>query len=213
GGRRRRCEGRGGPSRGARGRPGPVAGQGRPRCRAAPDRPRRPLGRAAARARDTRHAPRRGSEGRRRRSAPDHPPPGALALPGRRPGTPAALPCLTGQDVDPIIRRTLMKKRLLAVAVLVSFMTAQVVSAATLAVTGETQKNVMVSIYNGTLGRVKDVREVRLPAGTHEAQFTDVAAQIDPTSVHLKSLSDPTGLRILEQNYEYDLLSSDKLLE
>ena len=87
------------------------------------------------------------------------------------------------------------------------------VSAATLAVTGETQKNVMVTIYNGNLGLVKDVREVRLPAGTHEAQFTDVAAQIDPTSVHLKSLSDPTGLKILEQNYEYDLLSSDKLLE
>ena len=106
-----------------------------------------------------------------------------------------------------------MKKRLLALAVLVSFMAAQMVSAATLAVTGETQKNVMVTIYNGNLGLVKDVREVRLPAGTHEAQFTDVAAQIDPTSVHLKSLSDPTGLKILEQNYEYDLLSSDKLLE
>ena len=71
----------------------------------------------------------------------------------------------------------------------------------------------MVTIYNGNLGLVKDVREVRLPVGTHEAQFTDVASQIDPTSVHLKSLSDPTGLRILEQNYEYDLLSSDKLLE
>jgi hypothetical protein len=106
-----------------------------------------------------------------------------------------------------------MHKRLLALALLVSFTAANVVSAATLAVTGETQKNVMVTIYNGNLGLVKDVREVRLPVGTHEAQFTDVAAQIDPTSVHLKSLSDPSGLKILEQNYEYDLLSSDKLLE
>ena len=106
-----------------------------------------------------------------------------------------------------------MNKRLLALALLVSFTTAEMVSASTLAVTGETQKNVMVTIYNGNLGLVKDVREVRLPVGTHEAQFTDVAAQIDPTSVHLKSLSDPTGLKILEQNYEYDLLSSDKLLE
>ncbi|PYO51698.1 MAG: DUF4139 domain-containing protein, partial [Candidatus Rokuibacteriota bacterium] len=41
----------------------------------------------------------------------------------------------------------------------------------------------------------------------------DVAAQIDPTSVHLKSLTDPRGLKILEQNYEYDLLTSDKLME
>ena len=106
-----------------------------------------------------------------------------------------------------------MKKRLLALAVLVSFAMAEMVSAATLAVTGETQKNVMVTIYNGNLGLVKDVREVRFPIGLTEAQFMDVAAQIDPTSVHLKSLSDPVGLRILEQNYEYDLLSSDKLLE
>ena len=40
-----------------------------------------------------------------------------------------------------------------------------------------------------------------------------MAALIDPTSVHLKSLTDPTALRILEQNYEYDLLTSAKLLE
>src|SRR2546427_5525450 len=86
-------------------------------------------------------------------------------------------------------------------------------AAATLAVTRETQTDMMVTIYNGNLGLVKDVREVRLPAGLVEAQFMDVAALIDPTSVHLRSLTNPTGLKILEQNYEYDLLSSDKLLE
>jgi hypothetical protein len=106
-----------------------------------------------------------------------------------------------------------MKSRLLALALLVVFVTVESVCAATLAVTREVQKDVMVTIYNGNLGLVKDVREVRLPVGLTEAQFMDVAAQIDPTSVHLKSLSDPTGLKILEQNYEYDLLSSDKLLE
>ena len=88
----------------------------------------------------------------------DHPPSRALTLPG----TLAALPGLTGQDVDPKTRRTLMKKRLLALAVLVSFAMAEMVSAATLAVTGDDQKNVMVTIYNGNLGLVKDVREVRL---------------------------------------------------
>ena len=106
-----------------------------------------------------------------------------------------------------------MKTRLLALALLVVFVTVENVSAATLAVTREVQKDVMVTIYNGNLGLVKDVREVRLPVGLTEAQFMDVAALIDPTSVHLKSLTDPTGLKILEQNYEYDLLSSDKLLE
>jgi hypothetical protein len=106
-----------------------------------------------------------------------------------------------------------MTTRLLALAVLVVLVTAQSIAAATLAVTRETQTDVMVTIYNGNLGLVKDVREVRLPLGLGEAQFMDVAARIDPTTVHLKSLSDPGGLTILEQNYEYDLLSSDKLLE
>jgi hypothetical protein len=86
-------------------------------------------------------------------------------------------------------------------------------AASPLAIGRESQRDLMVTIYNGNLGLVKDVREVRLPAGMTEVQFADVAAQIDPTSVHLKSLTDPAGLRILEQNYEYDLLSSQKLLE
>jgi hypothetical protein len=85
--------------------------------------------------------------------------------------------------------------------------------AAQVAVGRDAQTDVMVTIYNGNLGLVKDVRETRLPMGLHETEFTEVAAQIDPTTVHLKSLTDPRGLRILEQNYEYDLLSSQKLME
>jgi hypothetical protein len=87
------------------------------------------------------------------------------------------------------------------------------VAAAALTITHEDQRDVMITVYNGNLGLVKDVRETRLPTGTSEVQFMDVAAQIDPTTVHLKSLTDATGLRILEQNYEYDLLTSQKLLE
>jgi hypothetical protein len=73
--------------------------------------------------------------------------------------------------------------------------------------------DVAVTVYNGGLGLVKDVRELRLPAGDSSVQFADVATHIDPTSVHLRSLDDPAGLGILEQNYEYDLLSSQKLME
>src|SRR5712692_4705573 len=86
-------------------------------------------------------------------------------------------------------------------------------AAAPLSITREDQREVMVTIYNGNLGLVKDLREVRVPAGTTEVWFMDVAAQIDATTVHLKSLTAPAGLKILEQNYEYDLLSSEKLLE
>ena len=106
-----------------------------------------------------------------------------------------------------------MRRKLVALVLLYFVAAAQVAAAATLPITRESQKDVMITIYNGNLGLVKDTREVRLPAGINEVQFKDVAAQIDPTTVHLKSLTDPAGLRILEQNYEYDLVSSGKLME
>jgi hypothetical protein len=90
---------------------------------------------------------------------------------------------------------------------------APVAAAAPVKITAADQREVMITVYNGNLGLVKDVREVRLEPGLLETHFIDVAAQIDPTSVHLRSLTDPTGLKILEQNYEYDLLSSEKLME
>ncbi|PYM12964.1 MAG: DUF4139 domain-containing protein [Candidatus Rokuibacteriota bacterium] len=86
-------------------------------------------------------------------------------------------------------------------------------ASALVAITQEDQRDVMLTVYNGGLGLVKDVREVRLAAGTGEAQFADVASLIDPTSVHLRSLTSPAGLRVLEQNYEFDLVSSAKLME
>src|SRR6266498_3642502 len=106
-----------------------------------------------------------------------------------------------------------MVKRLMALALALTLWTADLAAAAPQAITRDDQKDLMVTIYNGNLGLVKDTREIRLDAGMLEVQFADVAAQIDPTSVHLKSLTDPAGLRILEQNYEYDLLSSAKLME
>ena len=90
---------------------------------------------------------------------------------------------------------------------------APVAGAAPVKITAADQRDVMITVYNGNLGLVKDVREVRLDAGLIETHFMDVAAQIDPTSVLLRSLTDPAGLKILEQNYEYDLLSSEKLME
>jgi hypothetical protein len=86
-------------------------------------------------------------------------------------------------------------------------------AAARATLTQEQQQDVAITIYNGNLGLVKDIRELALNPGTHEVKFMDVAAQIDPTTVHLKSLTDAGGVRILEQNYEYDLLNPQKLLD
>jgi len=106
-----------------------------------------------------------------------------------------------------------MKTLLIASTLALVLSTAPLAAAAPVGVTRDDQREVMVTIYNGNLGLVKDLREARLPAGVHEVQFMDVAALIDPTTVHLKSLTDALGLKILEQNYEYDLLTSQKLME
>lgn len=70
-----------------------------------------------------------------------------------------------------------------------------------------------ITIYNQNLALVKDKRTLELRKGGNEIKFTDVASQIDPTSVHFKSLDSPEKVVILEQNYRYDLVSSDKILE
>src|SRR6266550_4868737 len=106
-----------------------------------------------------------------------------------------------------------MRTRPIIVMLLLLLASTEVLAATPQSVRREDQRDVMVTIYNGNLGLVKDIRDVSVPAGTTEVQFMEVAAQIDPTTVHLKSLTDPAGLRILEQNYEYDLLTSAKLME
>lgn len=75
------------------------------------------------------------------------------------------------------------------------------------------QTGVAVTIYNSGIGLVRERRELRLPLGQSELRFMDVAEQVIPASVHITSLSAPDSLRILEQNYEYDLLSPQKLMD
>ena len=77
----------------------------------------------------------------------------------------------------------------------------------------EDQAAVALTIYNVNLGLVKDQRQATLPAGTFELRFMDVASQIIPASVQVRSLTGPSSLRVLEQNYEYDLLNPQRLLE
>nr|CAX68978.1 uncharacterized conserved protein [uncultured bacterium] len=69
-----------------------------------------------------------------------------------------------------------------------------------------------VTVYNQDLGLIKDQRNIELKKGLNKIEFTDVAAFIEPTSVHFVSLTDPSAANILEQNFEFDLVSSDKLL-
>lgn len=70
---------------------------------------------------------------------------------------------------------------------------------------------VAVTVYKD-FGVVQDTRTMNLPDRVCSVSFRDVAAWIDPTSVHFASLTDPTGTAVLEQNYEYDLVCNDSLL-
>ena len=77
--------------------------------------------------------------------------------------------------------------------------------------------NAQLGNYNGQnlpgYGVVRERRQIDLKDGVSTIRFTDVAAGIDPTTVAFESLTDPAGTAVLEQNYEYDLVSADKLLE
>jgi hypothetical protein len=70
-----------------------------------------------------------------------------------------------------------MTLRMIALTLFLMLASAHVAPAATLTITREAQQDVMLTIYNGNLGLVKDVRETRLPPGLSEVQFMDVAAR------------------------------------
>ena len=75
------------------------------------------------------------------------------------------------------------------------------------------QLDVALTVYNSQIALVRDVRQVRLPGGEFPLQFSDISAAVNPATVHVRSLTDPSRLDVLEQNYEYDLLEPQKLLQ
>ena len=81
-----------------------------------------------------------------------------------------------------------------------------------LTTTLEDQSELALTVYNSDLALVRDVRALQLTPGTSNLRFMDIAATVNPATVHFRSLSNPNTLNVLEQNYEYDLLEPDKLL-
>ncbi len=77
----------------------------------------------------------------------------------------------------------------------------------------EDQSDLAITAYNNNLALVRDTRTLQLPTGELELQFADVAERIKPETVSLLSVSDAGSIEILEQNYEFDLMSPEKLME
>jgi hypothetical protein len=70
------------------------------------------------------------------------------------------------------------------------------------------QKDIAVTVYNNDLGVIKDTRTYNLPQGLSDIRIDNVAQKIDPTSVKMKFNGE-----VIEQNYQYDLVSLNKILD
>ncbi|MBP6058183.1 MAG: DUF4139 domain-containing protein [Nitrosomonas sp.] len=79
--------------------------------------------------------------------------------------------------------------------------------------TAQDQENVVITIYNENLALVKDSRKVMLDQNVNRLAWRDVAAQIRPETTLLRNLTAPSQFRLLEQNFDFDLLTPAKLLE
>jgi hypothetical protein len=74
------------------------------------------------------------------------------------------------------------------------------------------QTDLALTVYNSDIALVRDVRQLTLPSGDFRLKFMDIAATVNPATVHFRSLTEPEKLNVIEQNYEYDLLEPAKLL-
>jgi hypothetical protein len=74
------------------------------------------------------------------------------------------------------------------------------------------QTELAVTVYNSNIALIRDVRQLQLPNGDFRLKFMDIAATVNPATVHFRSLTEPDKVSVTEQNYEYDLLEPAKLL-
>ncbi len=81
-----------------------------------------------------------------------------------------------------------------------------------LTTTLDDQSELAITVYNSDIALIRDVRNLQLARGVGNLRFMDIAATVNPATVHFRSLTEPTRVSVLEQNYEYDLLEPDKLL-
>lgn len=100
----------------------------------------------------------------------------------------------------------------------ISLVLSLVASAAALAAperisTQKDQQDVAVTIYNENLALVKDTRRVKILAGESKLAWRDVSARMRPETALLRDLTYPAGLTLIEQNFDFDLLTPQKLLE
>jgi hypothetical protein len=75
------------------------------------------------------------------------------------------------------------------------------------------QQSVAVTIYNENLALIKDTRRIQLQSGENRLALREVSGRMRPETASLRSLTHPGALSLIEQNFDFDLLTPAKLLE
>jgi hypothetical protein len=79
--------------------------------------------------------------------------------------------------------------------------------------TGADARDVSLTIYNGGFSLVRERRELALQAGRNHVRWEDVAQRIEPSTLGFRSITAPGTLAVREQNYQYDLISANSILD
>jgi hypothetical protein len=98
------------------------------------------------------------------------------------------------------------------VRIALAFICACVLPVAAWAAQAGDVEDVALTIYNNDLALIRETRQFELESGAQNLELTNVSGQLRPETVHL-TLPEGWVISLLEQNYDYDLVSSDKLLE
>ena len=64
------------------------------------------------------------------------------------------------------------------------------------------QTELAITVYNSDIALIRDVRNLQLSTGTSSLRLMDIAATVNPATVHFRSLTEPSRVSVLEQNYE-----------
>jgi hypothetical protein len=75
----------------------------------------------------------------------------------------------------------------------------------------QARKDLSLTVYNDNLALIREVRNIAIKKGKDTVIIDEIPSGIEPGSIHFKSLLYPDKVMVLEQNYEFDLVSSDKL--
>jgi hypothetical protein len=100
-----------------------------------------------------------------------------------------------------------------AIVAIMLLMSSSVLAQGKLETSAGERTSVDLTIYNQNLSLIREERTLKLPRGLSEVIIPDIPATIDGTSVHFLSLTDALAVKVLEQNYQYDLVHQAKVLE